>query len=141
MLKEKLSSSLEDYLETIYNFIEKNQKVRAVEISRELNVSRASVTEALKRLADKKLINYGRYDMISMTELGKKHALEVIEKHDTLCYFFKEILGLDTDISAQTACRIEHIISKEVLQKFSDFKNFNERNPEYIKKFKADYRD
>ena len=54
---EKLSSSLEDYLEVIYNFFENKQKVRAIDISRELSVSRASVSEALKRLAEKGFIN------------------------------------------------------------------------------------
>ena len=95
MIDEKLSSSLEDYLEVIYNIIDKNQKVRAVDISRELNVSRASVTEALKKLASKGLINYGRYNMISMTETGEKQALSVIEKHNALHYLFEEIMGLN----------------------------------------------
>lgn len=140
-MQEKLTSSLEDYLEVIYNFIDKNDRVRAIDISRELNVSRASVSEALKRLADKNLINYGRYDMISMTEEGKKQALDVIEKHNTLQYFFEEIMGLDSNEAAQTACKIEHIISKDVLDRFSALKDFHQARPEYIEEFKKYYRD
>lgn len=141
MIKEKLSSSLEDYLEVIYNIIDKNEKVRAIDISRELNVSRASVTEALKKLADKQLINYGRYDMISMTEEGKKQALDVIEKHNTLQYFFEEIMGLEHDEAATTACKIEHIISQNVLDRFTALKNFHKTHPEYIEAFQKYYRD
>lgn len=141
MTKEKLSSSLEDYLEVIYNYIDKNEKVRAIDISKELNVSRASVTEALKKLADKKLINYGRYDMISMTEYGRKQAIEVIEKHNALQYFFEEIMGLDSNEAAQTACKIEHIISENVFDRLTDLRNFHEDHPEYTEAFKKYYRE
>ena len=55
-----LTSSLEDYLEVISNYLKKYNKVRAIDISKELNVSRASVSEALKRLSKQGLINYGR---------------------------------------------------------------------------------
>ena len=54
ILDKKLSSGLEDYLECIFNNIQVSGSVKAVEISRELDVSRASVTDALHRLAEKK---------------------------------------------------------------------------------------
>ena len=76
MLEKVLSSSLEDYLECVYNRINANGSVKAVEISKELNVSRASVTEALNKLAQKEYINYGRYEMISMTDSGIQKAKE-----------------------------------------------------------------
>ena len=75
MEKIKLSQSLEDYLEAIYRIQQSSEKVRAVDISRELNVSRASVTEALKKLDEMNLVNYGRYETLSLTESGKKEAL------------------------------------------------------------------
>lgn len=134
-MQEKLTSSLEDYLEVICNYIDKNDKVRAIDISRELGVSRASVSEALKRLAEKNLINYGRYDMISLTNEGKMQALKVIEKHQALQYFFEEIMGLDSNEAAQTACKIEHIISENVLKKFTALKDFHKTHPEYAQSF------
>ncbi len=140
-MQEKLTSSLEDYLEVIYNYLDKNNKVRAIDISRELCVSRASVSEALKRLADRELINYGRYDVISLTPKGTEQALDVINKHNTLQYFFEEIMGLEHSISAQTACKIEHIISGEVLERFAALKDFHKAHPEYTEKFKEYYRE
>ena len=57
---EKLTASLEDFLEIICNYSNANKGIRAVDISRKLNISRASVTEALKKLANKGYINYER---------------------------------------------------------------------------------
>ena len=67
-MSEKLTSSLEDYLEVICNYTDQNKSVRAIDISKKLNVSRASVTEALKKLADKEMLIYDRYGSITMTE-------------------------------------------------------------------------
>ena len=124
MSEKVLSSSLEDYLECVYNRINSNGSVRAIDISKELNVSRASVTEALNKLAQKKYINYGRYEMISMTDSGIKKAEEIINKHNVLQYFFKDILGIEQEEATGTACKIEHIISRNILEKLSEFNKF-----------------
>ena len=124
MLEKVLSSSLEDYLECVYNRINLNGSVRAIDISKELNVSRASVTEALNKLAQKEYINYGRYEMISMTDSGIKKAEEIINKHNVLQYFFKDILGVEHEEATRTACKIEHILSRNILEKLSEFNKF-----------------
>ena len=87
---EKLTASLEDYLEVICNYADKKKSVRAIDISRELNVSRASVTEALKKLALKGYVNYDRYGSLSLTDNGKSLALKIISKHAILERFFIE---------------------------------------------------
>lgn len=138
-MQEKLSSSLEDYLETIYNFIEENQSIRAIDISHALNVSRASVTEALKKLASKNLINYGRYDVISMTEEGKKQAVSVITKHKALHHFFESILGLPADEASENACRIEHVISENALDRIAAFTQYQLQHSQEIEAFKNTY--
>lgn len=138
-MQEKLSSSLEDYLETIYNFIEENKSIRAIDISHALNVSRASVTEALKKLASKNLINYGRYDVISMTEEGKKQAVSVITKHKALHHFFESILGLPADEASENACRIEHVISENALDRIAAFTQYQLQHSQEIEAFKNTY--
>lgn len=138
-MQEKLTSSLEDYLETIYNFIEANETIRAIDISRELNVSRASVTEALKKLASKKLVNYGRYDVISLTEEGKLQAKSVICKHRALHNFFENILGLSPEEASENACRIEHVISENALERITAFTEHQTLHSENIEAFKQTY--
>lgn len=131
-----LSSSLEDYLECVYNRINLNGSVKAIEISKDLNVSRASVTEALNKLAQKEYINYGRYEMISITDLGIAKAKEIINKHNVLQSFFEDILGIDKQEATETACRIEHIITENILAKLSELTSYCNDNPEFINQFK-----
>lgn len=123
----KISPSLEDYLEAIYTIIEQKQAVKAIEISRRLGVGRSSVTEALKNLAEKKLINYRRYDVITMTPDGEKLAQKVILKHKVLYEFLTEILGISHEQAEDDACKIEHVISEEVLGKLIAFVNFSKK--------------
>ena len=81
---QKLTASLEDYLEIICNYDNSEKKIRAIDISKELKVSRASVTEALKKLASKNYITYGRYDNIALTDEGRQIALQIVSKHTIL---------------------------------------------------------
>ena len=126
-LKKEISASLEDYLETIYEIFEEKQGVKAVEISRRLGVGRSSVTDALKSLADKNLVNYGRYDVISLTKEGEKTAKSVILKHNVLSEFFTDVLGLTPDEASKNACRIEHVISEEAFNSFVKFMKENRK--------------
>lgn len=116
MTNKKISASLENYLEAIYTNIEKKQKVKAIDLSRQLEVSRASVTEALKKLATKELINYDRYGDISLTPEGINTAKKIFSKHNLLMTFFKEILNLEEKEAEENACRIEHVISQKAYE-------------------------
>jgi DtxR family Mn-dependent transcriptional regulator len=142
-IKEKITASLEDYLEAIYKIIEEKQGVKAIEISRKLGVGRSSVTEALKTLADKGLVNYGRYDVISLTSAGEKVAQQVIFKHDALYEFFTGILGVAPEDAHENACRVEHVISEDLLKRLIAFIEFNKQfqctNHNYLEEFKKFY--
>jgi len=133
---QKLTSGLEDYIEAISNHLKKNNKVRAIDIARELNVSRASVSEALKRLDELGYINYGRYGNLSITKDGEIAAESVIKRHQLLHKFLCDILGLDDKEASENACRIEHVISEKFLDKLQKFVDFQELNPDIISKFK-----
>lgn len=124
-LTKTLSASLEDYLEVIYEIINEKQGVKAIDISRKLGVGRSSVTDALKALAEKKLVNYGRYDVLSLTETGKKIAERVIVKHSILYDFFITTLKLSPEEANENACRIEHVISDEAFNGFVKFMKDN----------------
>lgn len=135
----KLSASLEDYLEVIYNSIKYNDSVKAVDIARELNVSRASVTEALNKLADKDLINYGRYCTITITDMGSKIAEDVVNRHSSLSSFFSDVMGASVEEAEENACQIEHIISAELLDRIEAYVKFAEARPNIVEEFKNYY--
>lgn len=118
---EKLTASLEDYLEVIFNYTENDKQIRAIDISKELNVSRASVTEALKKLANKEVINYGRYDAIVLTDSGEKIAKTIVSKHRVLQTFFEKVLGLTKEEASENACKIEHIITDNAFNKIAEY--------------------
>lgn len=108
---EKLSVSLEDYIEEIYNQVLKNGQAKVTAIADALKVKKASVTGALNILADKKLINYAPYLPITLTGEGEKIAKNILTKHENLSEFLMEVLGADKEEALETACKMEHIVS------------------------------
>jgi DtxR family Mn-dependent transcriptional regulator len=125
--KNNLSASLEDYLEAIYHIIQDKNTAgmaRSKEIAARLQVSRASVTEALRALAKRELINYAPYEAITMTAKGKKAAESVIFRHDALKQFFIEVLAVDHYVAEEGACRVEHAAPPEVIAQMISFIEF-----------------
>ena len=119
-----LSASLEDYIEAIYHIVEEKLVARSKDIAARLDVSRASVTEALRALAKKELINYAPYEAITMTEQGRKIAEDVIHRHNSLKRFFIEVLVINETTAEEAACKIEHSAPPEVIAQMIDFMKF-----------------
>lgn len=125
-----LTASQEDYLETIYNIVEKNQVARAKEIANQLKVSRSSVTEAFRALAKKGLINYKPYEVITLTPKGNRNARDVIRRHKALKEFFVKVLAVEDKIAESGACRIEHAAPREIIERIIQLVDFIEENSE-----------
>lgn len=113
-----LSQSVQDYLKTIYK-LQVNGVVSTTEIANSLNVSGASVTGMLKRLAKMKLVDYNSYKGVKLTDRGDKVALEIIRHHRLIELFLKEELGYSLDRVHEEACRLEHVISEEFAEKIT----------------------
>jgi len=128
-LTDTLTASLEDYLEAIFQIIVEKQAVRPKDIARRLKVSNASVTGALRSLAGKKLINYAPYDVISLTPTGKDAARDVVRRHEVLRDFFVKVLTIEESNADQAACRMEHSIPRDILERFIQFAEFIEVCP------------
>ncbi len=124
-----LSESLEDYLETILE-LENDQKVaRAKDIADKMGVQRGSVTGALKALVERDLINYAPYSFITLTDSGKKIALEISRRHTILKDFLARVLQVEKARAEETACRMEHAIDKESIDKLVQFIEFIDQCP------------
>lgn len=125
MLKAKtVSSSLEDYLEVIYGLVQKHHVARSRDIAQELDVTGASVTGALRALAEKHLVNYAPYEVITLTDEGKVLAEQITGRHQALQQFFVTVLGLGEKEAGENACRIEHAVSEDLMERLSRFAEF-----------------
>lgn len=125
----QLSASLEDYIEAIYHIITEKQVARGKDISTRLAVSGASVTEALRALSKKGLINYAPYEVITMTSEGRVAAEDVIRRHNALKQFFVDVLAIEETLAEQGACRIEHTAPRKIINRMVDFIKFLESCP------------
>ncbi len=113
-----LSQAVQDYVKVIYKFQESGL-VSTTEISKELNVSGASVTGMLKRLSTMGLVVYSSYKGVKLSDAGIKVALEIIRFHRLLETYLKEMLGFSLDKVHEEACRLEHFISSEFIEKIT----------------------
>ena len=107
-----IRESAEDYLEQILMLLEKKGHARSVDIAAGLNVSKPSVSVAMKKLRENGYISMEKGGLISLTDKGYPIARRTYDRHQTLTKFFVS-LGVDEAIARKVACKIEHDISEE----------------------------
>lgn len=123
-VEDRVSASLEDYIEAIFHIVTEKRASRAKDIADRLQVKAASVTGALRLLAEKGLINYAPYDLITLTPQGERLAEEVIRRHDTLKDFFVKVLLVGADEAEKSACNMEHTLSDTIQTRLIKFLEF-----------------
>lgn len=106
----KTNQSAEDYLEAILVIRERNGNARSIDVAHELNVSKPSVSVAMKKLKEKDLIEIDENGLITFSMEGDKLARKVYDKHKLLTKVLV-MIGLKDDEAAEEACMIEHVIS------------------------------
>ena len=92
-----LTPSEEDYIEMIYRLTLENNKVQVKDISAKLNIKPPSVTKMVKKLDNKNLINYKKYDNIELTSMGFRVGANLLNRHNTIKKFL-EIIGIKESI-------------------------------------------
>ena len=116
-----LSASLEDYLEAIYEIDKTKRVVRVKDVAHKLGVTMPSVNGALKNLEGKGLIAHEKYDYIELTEDGFSKASQIASRHRLLFKFLKDILDVTPETAQEDACKIEHVLSRETIEKMTDY--------------------
>ena len=115
--------TIEDYVELVYIIQNKKEKVHTSDIASAFNINPASVTEIFQKLSDEDYINYEKYTGVTLTEKGRKIAMNTKKKHDTLKSFLI-LLGVDEEIADEDACKIEHHVNSETMRKLRKFVKF-----------------
>lgn len=121
------NESAENYLETILILSKRLPVVRSVDIANELNFKKPSVSVAMKNLREKKMIVVNESGFITLTPAGLEVAETIYERHTFLSSWLTH-LGVDPEIAAQDACRIEHVISPESFQAIKDHISPSKKN-------------
>lgn len=111
----------ENYLETILILSRKNGSVRSIDIARELNFSKPSVSRAVGLLRESGHIEVEINGNILLTELGFEKAASILERHQILTKFLQKTTGVSEEIAETDACKMEHIISEDVFQGIKKF--------------------
>lgn len=124
-----LSQAVEDYLKVIYQLQEGGDPVSTSDIARSLDVSSASVTNMVKRLAQLGLVEYESYRGVKLTMTGEKVALEIIRHHRLLELYLREIMGYSWEKIHEEAEHLEHHISEEFEDKLDELLGFPTHDP------------
>lgn len=130
----------EEYLETIYELVQRKEYARVKDISNHLDVGLSTVTEMLKKLSDTGYINYEKYGAVTLTKKGERVAVELEQKHKVLKDFLV-ILGINEKVADEDACNIEHVVNPETVERLTKFVEFIQRleKPLWLEKFKTYY--
>ena len=119
LLNIDMTPSKENYLKVLLE-LSGGSEVRSIDVAKALGITKASVSCMMKRLRDEGYITKDKYGAVTLTEKGLKEASNVKRRYNLLKSFFVKILGVDTVTAAEDACRIEHIISPESLDKIDE---------------------
>ena len=113
-------ASAEDYLEAILNLRMRHGNVRSIDIANELNYTKPSVSVAMKKLRESGYIQMDPDGSIILLPEGEKIAQRIYERHRLLTDFFVH-LGVDPEVAAADACKVEHDLSAETFEKIKEF--------------------
>lgn len=116
-----LKESGEDYLEAVLILERQNGIVRTMDVAAFLKVSKPSVSRAMGVLKNSGYIDQETYGNIMLTDKGRKKAQEVLDRHKALSSFFEKVLCVSADTAQKDACRAEHVLSQETMDKISEY--------------------
>jgi len=130
---EPLTIAMQNYLETIFDLSRQSTTicqtsqsdsrtgVRVSDIASQLDVSKASVNNAMNVLAKLGFVSNEKYQEIYLTDLGKETAALLEGKHKIIKTLFTDIIGIPENTANEDACAIEHIISHEAVQQIHEY--------------------
>lgn len=116
-----MRESGEDYLEAVLELEQEHGSVRLTDVALKIGVTKPSVSRAMKILQADGYIHQETYGTIELTAKGRLKASQVYSRHKTLTTFLGDVLGLDAVTAEADACRMEHILSAETMERLAAF--------------------
>ncbi len=130
---DKLTASMEDYLEMIYRISTSKGYTRTQDLAAALNVQSPSVTRMIQRMAELRFVNYEKYGIITLSQKGEEIGKALLHRHIVVEEFLK-LIGITENILEETE-KIEHTISVETLQCLANLTSFLKNRPQLLKTF------
>src|SRR6188768_3076308 len=125
-----MTFSEENYLKSIYHLTASLEtEVSTNAIAEKMETKASSVTDMLKKLAEKDLVNYKKYQGVTLTEKGLLNAKMIVRKHRLWEVFLVEKLDFSWDEVHDVAEQLEHIKSEKLINKLDEFLDFPTEDP------------
>jgi DtxR family Mn-dependent transcriptional regulator len=115
-----ISESMEDYLKAIFEVLDRDERAATSTIAGRMGIAPSSVTAMLKRLDEMGLVSYEPYRGATLTDAGRKHALEVVRHHRLIELYLSKALGVPWDQVHAEAEKLEHVISEDLERRMAD---------------------
>ena len=138
--KKLLTSSMEDYLEMIYRICQEEDYVRMNQLAKNLNVRPSSATKIVQKLKDLGMVDYQKYGIIQLTEEGKSLGKFLLNRHNIIEEFLKNIGTEDTRLKDTEI--MEHGVSLNTLKNIYVLNKFLSENPDILReleRYRVDY--
>jgi len=121
IIENTLTPSFQDYLEIILKLSDDDTKVRVTDIAINLNISKASVTQAIDTLIGQGYVSKEKYGPVTLTRKGTLEAMKIINIHKVIREFLIKVLETDSDVADKDACLMEHIISPQTIERMISY--------------------
>lgn len=128
-MSHNFSNSEENYLKTIFHLQSKTAKVSTNAVAQELQTTAASVSDMMKKLNSKKLLHYKPYYGFSLTEEGKKVAVNIVRRHRLWEFFLAEKLKLGWNEIHILAEELEHVSNEKLVDKLDEYLGYPQLDP------------
>ncbi|MFD2286834.1 MarR family transcriptional regulator [Pedobacter petrophilus] len=119
----------ENYLKIIYHLAEKTNNVQTNAIAEQMQTKPASVTDMIKKLAEKGFVDYIKYQGVTLTDKGKNAAVDIVRKHRLWEVFLVDKLNFKWDEVHDVAEELEHIKSTALIERLDEFLGFPKSDP------------
>src|SRR5262249_45422292 len=123
-----VSSSMEHYLMAVHELRAEKGYARVSDIAEKLAVAKATVSNALKALAERGLVRHASYGIVELNGEGHLRARQVLNRFRVLNHSLRDVLGIESSKARQEACLAEHVIGPETVDRLIDFIKFLERD-------------
>ncbi len=126
---ERPSPTMEQYVEAIAQLLTQAKVCSVSDIAAEANVSRPAASRAVRDLAERSLVEHRAYGYVDLTAEGRALAGKLDARHEALQTFLASVLGFEDTVADEEACRLEHLIDDETIERLALLTEFLSNHP------------